>query len=207
MTKTLTKTLTLVNLSPVSILSFLPWVALLSWLSSLAWFLCDDAFISFRYVRNFLEGNGLVFNPGEYVEGYTNFLWILETGRYLGNFRRAPGVRRPLVIGNLHHRYDRRHVVVDPPFTLSARPGSGRMDGAGAALHQCHLRCLDLRRRAGNPTVHLFHCYSHSLSYPVRNRAPWSAGRLTVPRRCRIDPTGGIDAGGLLLHPGSLSSV
>jgi hypothetical protein len=22
-------------------------------------------------------GNGLVFNPGEYVEGYTNFLWAL----------------------------------------------------------------------------------------------------------------------------------
>ncbi len=31
-----------------------------------------------RYVRNLLEGRGLVFNPGEYVEGYSNFLWILE---------------------------------------------------------------------------------------------------------------------------------
>jgi len=37
----------------------------------------DDAFISFRYVKNFLSGQGLVFNPGERVEGYTNFLWIL----------------------------------------------------------------------------------------------------------------------------------
>ena len=35
----------------------------------------DDAFISFRYARNFAEGYGLVFNPGERVEGYTNFLW------------------------------------------------------------------------------------------------------------------------------------
>ena len=25
-------------------------------------FLCDDAFISFRYARNLIEGNGLVFN-------------------------------------------------------------------------------------------------------------------------------------------------
>lgn len=37
----------------------------------------DDAFISFRYVSNFIQGNGLVFNAGERVEGYTNFLWII----------------------------------------------------------------------------------------------------------------------------------
>ena len=60
------------------ILTCLPWLALLVWLASVSWFLCDDAFISFRYVRNLLEGHGLVFNPGEYVEGYSNFLWVLE---------------------------------------------------------------------------------------------------------------------------------
>jgi arabinofuranosyltransferase len=37
----------------------------------------DDAFISYRYVENFIQGNGLVFNSGERVEGYTNFLWII----------------------------------------------------------------------------------------------------------------------------------
>ena len=37
----------------------------------------DDAFISYRYVKNFIDGHGLVFNPGERVEGYTNFLWII----------------------------------------------------------------------------------------------------------------------------------
>ncbi|UCB52749.1 MAG: tetratricopeptide repeat protein [Candidatus Zixiibacteriota bacterium] len=37
----------------------------------------DDAFISYRYVENFIHGNGLVFNSGERVEGYTNFLWIV----------------------------------------------------------------------------------------------------------------------------------
>lgn len=37
----------------------------------------DDAFISFRYARNLAEGNGLVFNLGERVEGYTNFLWTV----------------------------------------------------------------------------------------------------------------------------------
>lgn len=40
-------------------------------------FLGDDAFISFRYAANLVEGHGLVWNPGERVEGYTNFLWVL----------------------------------------------------------------------------------------------------------------------------------
>lgn len=40
-------------------------------------FIQDDAFTSLRYVQNFVEGNGLVFNIGERVEGYTNFLWVL----------------------------------------------------------------------------------------------------------------------------------
>ena len=37
----------------------------------------DDAFVSFRYARNLVRGLGLVFNPGERVEGYTNFLWTI----------------------------------------------------------------------------------------------------------------------------------
>ena len=40
-------------------------------------FVQDDAFITYRYARNLARGNGLVFNPGERVEGYTNFLWTL----------------------------------------------------------------------------------------------------------------------------------
>jgi hypothetical protein len=37
----------------------------------------DDAYISFRYAWNLARGNGLVFNAGERVEGYTNFLWTV----------------------------------------------------------------------------------------------------------------------------------
>ncbi|MFH0981434.1 MAG: hypothetical protein V2A79_07840 [Planctomycetota bacterium] len=47
------------------------------WRASAATWVCDDAFISFRYARNLVEGLGLVFNAGERVEGYTNFLWTL----------------------------------------------------------------------------------------------------------------------------------
>jgi len=39
--------------------------------------LVDDAYISFRYAHNLAEGQGLVFNVGEYVEGYTSLLWTL----------------------------------------------------------------------------------------------------------------------------------
>jgi hypothetical protein len=41
------------------------------------WHVQDDTFISLRYVNNFVSGNGLVFNPNERVEGYTNFLWVI----------------------------------------------------------------------------------------------------------------------------------
>src|SRR5262245_60708641 len=37
----------------------------------------DDAYVSFRYARNLVRGNGLVYNVGEPVEGYTNFLWTV----------------------------------------------------------------------------------------------------------------------------------
>ncbi len=44
----------------------------------------DDAYISFRYARNLVEGHGLVFNPGERVEGYTNFLWTVLFAPFIG---------------------------------------------------------------------------------------------------------------------------
>lgn len=37
----------------------------------------DDAYISFRYAHQLAAGHGLVFNPGERVEGYTNLSWVL----------------------------------------------------------------------------------------------------------------------------------
>lgn len=39
--------------------------------------LFDDAMISMRYAWNFAHGNGLVWNAGEPVEGYTNLLMVL----------------------------------------------------------------------------------------------------------------------------------
>jgi len=43
----------------------------------------DDAFISYRYAANLVAGHGLVFNPGERVEGYTNFAWVIASAAAL----------------------------------------------------------------------------------------------------------------------------
>jgi arabinofuranosyltransferase len=60
--------------------AFAPLLALLGLGAQQYGWLCDDAFISFRYAKHFAEGHGLVFNLGERVEGYSNFLWVLELG-------------------------------------------------------------------------------------------------------------------------------
>ncbi|MFZ5481560.1 MAG: hypothetical protein ACOZNI_32660 [Myxococcota bacterium] len=43
----------------------------------------DDAFISLRYAWNLVQGEGLVFNPGERVEGYSNPSWTLLAAGWL----------------------------------------------------------------------------------------------------------------------------
>src|SRR4029077_14763977 len=40
-------------------------------------FTTDDSYITFRYVNNFVDGLGLVYNRGEKIEGFSNPLFIL----------------------------------------------------------------------------------------------------------------------------------
>jgi hypothetical protein len=60
-------------------LIILPVLWLLYLLNVLYWedSTVDDAFISYRYSENLARGEGLTYNPGERVEGYSNFLWVL----------------------------------------------------------------------------------------------------------------------------------
>jgi len=37
----------------------------------------DDFFIGTRYANNWIAGNGLVYNPGDPVEGFTAFAWVV----------------------------------------------------------------------------------------------------------------------------------
>lgn len=51
----------------------LPWLVLVA----RSWFVADDAYIAFRYARNWAMGRGLRYNLGEPpVEGFSEFLWV-----------------------------------------------------------------------------------------------------------------------------------
>lgn len=89
--------------TPLDQLSVQRWVQRLLWGLTLLilvygayevwrnWWVCDDAFISFRYAQNLIDGHGLVYNVGERVEGYTNFLWtIIIAGFMLLKFDPVP---------------------------------------------------------------------------------------------------------------------
>ena len=56
----------------------------------------DDPYIFYRYAENWAAGYGPVFNVGEYVEGYSSFLWmaILAAGAF---FSLNPEILSPLL--------------------------------------------------------------------------------------------------------------
>lgn len=56
----------------------------------------DDAYITFRYARNLLAGNGLVFNPGEAVFGTTTPLYTLLLA-VVGAFTGGPSAPFPTI--------------------------------------------------------------------------------------------------------------
>ncbi len=90
----------------------------------------DDAFISFRHAEQLVSGHGLVFNPGERVEGMSNFLWTLwiAAGMRLGVSPETWAVVWGLVslvviIAGLrlsHARMSRRLGVESPTLPLGA---------------------------------------------------------------------------------------
>jgi hypothetical protein len=59
----------------------------------------DDAYISYRYAWNMVHGNGLVYNAGEVVEGYTNFLWTMLAAAVLWAGMHPVGVMLATNIG------------------------------------------------------------------------------------------------------------
>lgn len=51
------------------------WRGIVAAQEAMAGFLVDDAYISLRHARHFVDGHGFTYNAGERIEGYTNFLW------------------------------------------------------------------------------------------------------------------------------------
>ena len=61
--------------APAALAFALAFYAWLAW--SFRGYTPDDSYIFFRYAQNFADGRGLVFNPGERVQGFTSALWTL----------------------------------------------------------------------------------------------------------------------------------
>ncbi len=49
-------------------------------------YVVDDSYIAFQYAKNLAAGHGPVYIPGERVEGYTDFLWVLLVAGWLSTF-------------------------------------------------------------------------------------------------------------------------
>lgn len=62
----------------------------------LSGWIIDDAYVSFRYAHNLVHGRGLVFNPGDRVEGYTNFSWTIMSALAIA-LRLPPEVVMPVL--------------------------------------------------------------------------------------------------------------
>ncbi len=60
-----------------ALLIIVPSLAMYTYFCQQLNFTQDDAYITYRYVANYLNGNGLVYNIGERVEGFTNFGWTI----------------------------------------------------------------------------------------------------------------------------------
>lgn len=94
-------------------------------------FLSDDALISLRYSTRFVSGQGLTWNDGERVEGYSDLLWVLLVSGLLAVG--LPGILSLRVLGILfsvlflagifaHYRNKRLIVLVPLLFAALSAP-------------------------------------------------------------------------------------
>lgn len=67
-------------------------------LADLINFTVDDTFIPLRIVDNYINGKGLVYNQGEFVEGHSDPLWVLILAAFRKSFVSETGSMSLLVI-------------------------------------------------------------------------------------------------------------
>lgn len=112
--------------SPLTVVGVLVSLAVFAALATRFAWLCDDAFISFRYADHWAQGSGLRYNPGESppVEGYSNFLWVA-----LGALVERLGGEQTVVMPWLSAAAGGALIVV---LAWSLRRGAGLSDAASA---------------------------------------------------------------------------
>lgn len=148
----------------------------------------DDAFISMRYAENWATGKGPVYNEGEYVEGYTTFLWVavLAAGHALGfdlpMVAKVMGfvfyLATLLLLANAHRFIDRAPPMVSA-FATILYGGSGIVTGwvmSGMEVPMvgfwicmavlCHLRSRSLPGNLWWIAVTAFACAMATMSRP-----------------------------------------
>lgn len=84
----------------------------------------DDMYIFLRYAENLVEGRGLVYNPGERVEGFSSPVWVLllALGAPFGGV--GVGWSKLLALGSLAallvgmHRFARERLALGAPAAL-----------------------------------------------------------------------------------------
>ena len=84
-------------------------------------FTMDDAYISLRYAKNLVDGLGLVYNPGEFVEGYSNFSWTMLLAFFLHDCEFAEIIERSLDV-----LFDGLGIVVDEDDHRAAETRMGQ---------------------------------------------------------------------------------
>ncbi len=165
---------------------------------ALAYDAVDDAYISFRYARNLAQGDGLVFNPGERVEGYTNFLWTVLLAPFIG--AGLPAGWTSIVLGFLFAAAT-LWLSVQFLHVVDASPISGLLPAALLAVDGSFV----LWSVSGMETaMFAFLVLAGSLSYlrelRCEPRFPWSGGLFAAAAMTR--PEGVLWFGLTVAHAG-----
>ncbi|TAK35068.1 MAG: hypothetical protein EPO21_07425 [Chloroflexota bacterium] len=163
----------------------------------------DDAFISFRYARNLASGLGLVFNPGERVEGYTNFLWtvLMSGGYWLGFdlviFAKLVGIAASLGIVYLLCKLG---TLIRPSSApAGSRTLAGLLLAANGAFATAAITGLETSLFTLLITAGAYFYLRQSVSLEVR-AVPWRS----CNRTCAGDRRGFGSRGGLVRQQASL---
>tara|TARA_B100000609_G_C17222841_1_gene441829 strand:- start:4134 stop:5672 length:1539 start_codon:yes stop_codon:yes gene_type:complete len=115
----------------------------------------DDSYIFYRYGRSLVEGFGLTFNPGQYVEGYTSPLWVFVSAcvhlfplqdphplmQLIGGWCALVSVYLMYAVGRVLFREQYASWSLLPPLLLLSSPGwaSYAMSGMETSLYVCLL--------------------------------------------------------------------
>ncbi|MCB9662980.1 MAG: hypothetical protein H6732_02625 [Alphaproteobacteria bacterium] len=156
-------------------------------------FFADDALISLRYARHLAEGRGLVWNEGEWVEGYSNLLWVLLVagGTWLGGdpvrVARSLGVGCAALTGLVLAWTVARGARPRAAATVAA--GVWAVSGAAAAWAVGGLE---------QPLVALLVACAAAALWPTGPSRPALAG-LALAALCLTRPDGPVWVGGFTL--------